>query len=249
MVIPPASVPSACIRSAGERLPRIRGHSYRYGFQLIGAYAVMLKRTIGREGPNKLSDYYQDLAILEGKPLNNPLIASWRTKEIQAVTADFRTASEACRLPGFAVRVGDMCPQAIGNAVASLTAVALKYQLKWFTIEECPGAGYPDFKLVHLTSGRAYPLEIKATGKRQGTNSRVVLTSSSTKLRELFAPPIRHLIATVHYLRTPRTIRIDSLRLNFLRPQSLVNVRFEGAVTSKLLHQDDRVVWIRGANV
>jgi len=206
----------------------------------------MHKRSIGKDGPGKLGDYYQELATLEGQPLNNRLIAPWRTREIQTIAADFRTAFAACRLSGLAMRVGDMCPQAIGNALASLTAATLKYQLQWFTIADCPGSGYPDFKLVHLQSERAYPLEIKATSKEAATNSRVVLTSASTKLRQLFVPPVRHLIATVRYLRTPRTIRIDSLRLNFLQPQSPVSVRYEVAVTSKLLHQDSRAVWITG---
>lgn len=206
----------------------------------------MHKRSIGQEWPSKLRDYYRSLATLEGRPLSNPLVAPWRTKEIQTITSDFRTAFGICRFPDFALRVGDMCPQAIGNAVASLMSAVLKHNLNLFTIDECRGPGYPDFKLVNLTSRREYPFEIKATSKEQATNSRVVLTSASTKLRELFVPPVRHLIATVHYLRTPRTIRVESLRLNFLGPQSFVNVRFEVAVTSKLLRQDGRAVWITG---
>lgn len=209
----------------------------------------MLKRSNGNNGPGNLGDYYQDLATLEGKPLTNPLIAPWRRKEIRTIVSDFRAAYEACRFSGATVRVGDMCPQAIGNAVASLIAGILKYQLKHFTVHECSGAGYPDFKLVSVANGRAYPFEIKATGKRHATNSRVVLTSDSTKLREFFLPPLRHLIVTVHYRRTPQTIRVESLRLNFLGPQSPVNVRFEVAVTSKLLHKDRRAVWIgKGSN-
>jgi hypothetical protein len=206
----------------------------------------MHKRSIGREWPGKLRDYYKSLATLEGRPLNSPLVAPWRAKEIHAITTDFRAAFGACRFSDFAFRVGDMCPQAIGNAVASLMAAVLKHHLDLFTIDDCRGPGYPDFKLVNLSSEREYPFEIKATSKRQATNSRVVLTSASTKLRELFVPPVRHLIATVHYLRTPRTIRLESLRLNFLGPQSLVNVRFEVAVTSRLLRQDGRSVWITG---
>ncbi len=106
--------------------------------------------------------------------------------------------------------------------------------LKEFQLEKCVGAGYPDRMLVR--HGHRIALEIKATSDWNPSDSnRRVLTSSSEKLRRHFHPPIHHLLCTVFYSLKDDCAVIGALRLDFLEPDSIVNVRLEVSVSHKLL--------------
>jgi hypothetical protein len=80
-------------------------------------------------------------------------------------------------------------------------------------------------------------LEMKATSQWNPADSnRRVLTSSSAKIRNNFCPPIYHLNCTVMYDPSDSdAATINALRLDFLQPTTLVNVRLEASVNHKIL--------------
>ena len=101
------------------------------------------------------------------------------------------------------------------------------------------GAGYPDRRLWLDDPAFSCAMEIKATSVwNDGDSNRRVLTSSPVKLlgaidrNELPGPPC-HLLATVLYDRA--TGVVSAVRLDFLEPDSPVNVRLEASTSHKLL--------------
>ncbi len=77
---------------------------------------------------------------------------------------------------------------------------------------------------------------MKATSDWNPNDSnRRVLTSSSTKLRAQFEAPIHYLLLTAIYRVEGGNARINGIRLDFLAPQTQVNVRLEASVSHKLL--------------
>ena len=84
----------------------------------------------------------------------------------------------------------------------------------------------PDKVLVCRQGGQLFPLELKATsGWNAADSNRRVLTSSSRKLREVFRPPINHLLATIRYGQRANDWLITSLRLDFIGPNTMVVLR------------------------
>lgn len=65
--------------------------------------------------------------------------------------------------------------------------------------------------------------------------NRRVLTSSSKKLRSQFSEPIHHLLLTVLYSNSQNSANIERIRLDFLEPTTIVNVRLEASVNHKIL--------------
>src|SRR5206468_5925978 len=81
--------------------------------------------------------------------------------------------------------------QSIGNQAEMFFVERLDGSLQRFGILSCPGHGYPDKQLHDLSSGRRFPLELKATSQWNPSDSnRRVLTSSSGKLRSNFVAPV-----------------------------------------------------------
>jgi hypothetical protein len=129
--------------------------------------------------------------------------------------------------------------QSKGNVAADALAVALNEAHDGLRVLPLKGAGYPDRRLCVDDPPFACALEIKATsGWKDADGNRRVLTSSPDKIiggvasGELPAPPC-HLIATVLYDRA--TGVVESVRLDFLEPDSPVNVRLEASTSHKLL--------------
>lgn len=113
-----------------------------------------------------------------------------------------------------------------------------------FSTSPCDGKGYPDQTLTQIATGTRILLEVKATSnwEERDTNRRV-LTSSSKKLRAQFSDPIYHLILTVLYTENENlatneeSATIDAIRLDFLEPTTIVNVRLEASVNHKILEE------------
>jgi hypothetical protein len=183
-----------------------------------------------------LDEYYTQLQIHEGATAL-PLVAAWLSPDIEAIIATFRAAFDAEDLRGAPVPIRDESTnQSIGNQVADFFIGLLHNRLPQHQVMPCPGAGYPDRALQSLVTGKTFPFELKATGNWDPVDSnRRVLTSSSRKLRERFRDPINHVLATVIYRRAALVYTVEGLRLDFLEPTTLVNVRLEGSVSHKLL--------------
>lgn len=184
------------------------------------------------------NDYYYDLAAWEQKPVL-PLIAAWDSSDVQNIVSEFRTAFQAS---SFATTLLPIPPgttnQSIGNRIAQFFVNQMNQHLRAFRLEDCSGPGYPDKELREVGTGRLFICEIKATSHFNPSDSnRIVLTSSSEKLRRKFRPPLHHLLVTVCYIDHNGQLELQRSRLDFLEPTTLVNVRLEASVSQRLLAQ------------
>lgn len=183
-----------------------------------------------------LEDYYRELMQREGAPQIR-LAARWARREVRSITQCFRRAFSLCRFERrpFTVEKNVTGP-ALGNKLADHFASELGRHTKAFSIQSCGGQGYPDRRLVRVENERAFALELKATRSFEPkSNHRVILTCSSTKLRQQFVPPINHLLVTMFFRQVRNQVCIHNMRLDFLEPSSKVNVRLEASVTQQLL--------------
>jgi hypothetical protein len=181
-----------------------------------------------------LEEYFEQLANWEELPAAE-LVAAWERGDIEGVTEDFRAAYDRT---GFGARVlevpAETSNQSIGNRVAEFFVGAIGPQLEAHRIDACRGPGYPDKRLVRLDAQRTFAFELKATSHfNRNDSNRIVLTCSSRKLREQFEAPINHLLGTVSYVKDGNQITVEHLRLDFLEPDSPVDVRLEGSVSQK----------------
>jgi hypothetical protein len=186
--------------------------------------------------PTPLSDYYRELQEREGNEVLD-LVAAWDINVIEEIIGDFRTAILVSHITNqvVAIRPGST-NQSIGNQVADFFAVRFPSFLTTYDVQKCAGAGYPDKVLVHRQGRQSYPFELKATsGWDDSDSNRRVLTSSSRKLRDRFRPPINHLLATILYGQRGNDWFINSLRLDFIGLDTLVNIRLEASVSHRLL--------------
>jgi len=188
--------------------------------------------------PTPLLDYYRELQLREGLEPTD-LIAEWENAAVDEISADFRAAMERSQITQQAVPIRPgSSNQSIGNQVADFFTLQFPASLAEHVIRACPGAGYPDKILVRRRDQKAYPLELKATsGWNAADSNRRVLTSSSRKLRQQFRAPVNHLLATIIYVQKGNDWFIASLRLDFVGPNTLVNIRLEASVSHQLLAQ------------
>jgi len=167
------------------------------------------------------------------------LVAAWNDLAVQAISTDFRRAVELSQIVQQVVPVrADSTNQSIGNQVADFFTLQFPRHLNAYEIRGCAGAGYPDKVLACRQDGQLFPLELKATsGWNAADSNRRVLTSSSRKLREVFRPPINYLLATIFYGQRANDWFITALRLDFIGPNPMVNIRLEASVSHRLLAQ------------
>ena len=186
----------------------------------------------------RLAEYYNELQRREGlEPIE--LITEWAQPDTDAISAAFRNAVVASQITeqGIPIRTGST-NQSIGNQVADFVVPGINQHLQNYRIDACPGGGYPDKILVEIASRRTFPFELKATSTWDVADSnRRVLTSSSRKLRQRFPGAVNHVLATLLYATAVGVSRINSLRLDFLEPSTLVNIRLEASVSHRLLAQ------------
>ncbi|PYJ56793.1 MAG: hypothetical protein DME24_21130 [Verrucomicrobia bacterium] len=183
-----------------------------------------------------LEDYFQRLLNWEGQPAT-ALVAAWEDKYVQEIKEVFRCAFERAAFGEKILEVEeDISNQAVGNRVAEFFTTGISPHLSAYRVEICSGPGYPDKKLIRREGGRVFVLELKATSEFDAKDSnRIVLTSSSRKLRRDFRAPINHLLATISYQKNGVEIVLEHLRLDFLEPTTPVDMRLEGSVSQKAL--------------
>jgi hypothetical protein len=186
--------------------------------------------------PTRIAEYYNELQRRENlEPAE--LVAEWAPADTDAISAAFRTAIAASHITeqGIPIRTGST-NQSIGNQVADFFVPIINQHLQQYRIDACPGGGYPDKILVEIASRRTFPFELKATSTWDAADSnRRVLTSSSRKLRQRFPGAVNHVLATVLYATGAGISRVRSLRLDFIEPATLVNIRLEASVSHRLL--------------
>jgi len=188
--------------------------------------------------PSPLLDYYRELQRREGIEASD-LVAEWDDAAVEEISSDFRAAVGRSQITQQVVPIRPgSSNQSIGNQVADFFTLQFPAFLTEHVIRACAGAGYPDKILVRRRDERAYPLELKATsGWNAADSNRRVLTSSSRKLRQQFRAPINHLLATILYAQRGNDWLVTSLRLDFIGPNTLVNIRLEASVSHRLLAQ------------
>src|SRR5438094_1911663 len=178
--------------------------------------------------PTRIAEYYDELQRREGlEPVQ--LVAEWSEADTDAISTAFRNAFAASRITEqtIPIRVGSS-NQSIGNQVADFFAPVINQRLEQYRIDACPGGGYPDKILVEIASRRTFPFELKATSTWDATDAnRRVLTSSSRKLRQRFPGAVNHVLATMLYATGAGVSRVQSLRLDFIEPGTLVSIRLE----------------------
>lgn len=180
-----------------------------------------------------LAEYYADLLKWEDQPARE-LISEWPTELIERIKADVSNAVAAAKIIGSdcSLKIGSS-NQSVGNQVEAFIVEQVNAAGD-FQIENCSGAGYPDRLL--RDDELKIPLEMKATSDWNPNDSnRRVLTSSSAKIRAQFEAPIYHLLLTAIYKVEGNNARISGIRLDFLDPETQVNVRLEASVSHKLL--------------
>jgi hypothetical protein len=185
-----------------------------------------------------LRDYYTRLQEFEGiAPAE--LIAPWQPEVVEAIHSDFDAAISVGVLRNATVRIPvGTSNQSIGNRVADFAAGRIDSALAEFKIENCTGAGYPDRILRNTANNANYPAELKSTSAWDPADSnRRVITSSSAKLRRRFNAPINHLLITFSYSLDTRAdeATITAVRLDFVEPDTIVNIRLEASVSHRLL--------------
>jgi hypothetical protein len=134
--------------------------------------------------------------------------------------------------------MGPRSNRRVTTGTADFGPMRLDLALQHFRIEDCSGAGYPDRILRSLANDRRYPTELKATSAWDPTDSnRRVITSSSAKLRRQFTAPINHLLITFSYTLNTETEQasITAVRMDFVEPDTIVNIRLEASVSHRLL--------------
>lgn len=165
------------------------------------------------------------------------LIRPWLKDEIDEIVGALCAAIKTSGFIGLPIYNFGGSNQSKGNRAADHFVATVPPHLP----ENCKvlaaaGAGYPD--RICLLHGRGYAMELKATSNWQdGDGNRRVLTSSPNKLLALIASgsiddPPAHLICSVLYEEDGI---VNGARLDFLEPETEVNIRLEASASQKLL--------------
>ena len=191
------------------------------------------------------SDYLDEVQRYAGLA-PRPLICGWKPSVAQSVENAVGAAIQASTYIGWSMPNFSGSNQSLGNQAAKAFISKIKGSFSTgFKIETAPQAGYPD--TIITIHGEKHFLEFKATSDwKEKDGNRRVLTSSPIKMRTLIADglvddPPAHAMATVHYLKGGS--RVTGFRLDFLEPNSAVNVRLEASTSHKLLHDGHQRTW------
>lgn len=169
------------------------------------------------------------------------LIRAWEDEEVAAVKAEIKRAVRAANFIGETIPSDNLTNQAIGNASENFFVDQVNPHLNNAIVSPARcGGGYPDRLLC--VNGKRYCMELKATSSWDDRDSnRRVLTSSPDRLLNLIenndvdkCPA--HLVGTVLYDKEKRTV--TKFRVDFIGPDTEVNVRIEASTTQKMLSQD-----------
>jgi hypothetical protein len=170
------------------------------------------------------------------------LVSQWDEKVKQTIADAFQEAWSRGKFQKFEIRL----PQGLSNQSRGTRLWAefrpiLEDHLDGFSFNSCKKTGYPDKQLVS-DSETSFAFEEKAhTNWNESDGNRVVICSSTKRLRATFTPPINHVWATLyHSVRDEENhtvCTIHQLDLHFAEPGTLVARRLEISTSNKLLHQ------------
>ena len=190
----------------------------------------------------RLKDYFDKLQR-EHHPKHNPrrLIGPWTDREVRAVKTAIEAAVKIAGYIGKTMPISGLTNQAIGNASEKFFVDQINPHLN--DAIKAPtgcGGGYPD-RVIHI-KGKRYCMELKATNSWEKRDShRRVITSSPDRLLKLIENKKvdrcpAHLVGTVLYDK--KQLTVTEFRVDFIGPETKVNVRLEASTTQKLLSQD-----------
>lgn len=189
--------------------------------------------------PN-LEKSLNDLQVHMGRSGSIQLIRAWTNREILVVEKAIREAVMASGVIGSTIPYFHGTLPAKGNqATNHFVSQITPFLPKPNTIHKPKGIGYPD--RVFLSGKNGYFMSTKATTKWHDLDAlRRVLTCDPYKMEKLvhsgkFTNPPAHMICTVLYSDSKKTT--TKIRLDFLEPQSEVNVRFEISTSQRQLFE------------
>tara|TARA_B100001758_G_C18335838_1_gene571505 strand:+ start:599 stop:1324 length:726 start_codon:yes stop_codon:yes gene_type:complete len=168
------------------------------------------------------------------------LVSNWNDTERSNIAENFSKAWESGGFTGFQIRLpGELSNQSRGTKLWNEFRPLLEAGLNNFEFQKCKNQGYPDHRLVS-DSGRNYAFEEKAHSKWDETDgNRIVICSSTRRLRNNFHPPINHIWATLYHSVEKEDEEIvctlHSLQLHFVEPETMVARRLEISTSNKLL--------------
>lgn len=174
------------------------------------------------------------------------LVGQWDPAICDAIVGSLSAALKAAAFIGSEIENlttlpngGERSNQSKGNVAADELCKAINGFSDQVAIAPVKGAGYPDRALILTKPDFKCCFEIKATSDwNDGDGNRRVLTSSPLKLQKAIAsgalpnPPC-HLLGTVLYDKATG-VALD-VRIDFLEPGSLINVRLEASTSHSLL--------------
>lgn len=168
------------------------------------------------------------------------LIRPWTAPEVAAVENALRIAIVNSGIATMQIPNFTGTNQSKGNKAADFFIDrTANYFPIGATIEATQAKGYPD--RIFRLGAVGFFMEFKATSDWNDTDSnRRVLTSSPLKMINLInsglvGNPPAHFVCTVIYDKNLSLIR--SCRLDFLEPNSEVNIRLEASTSQKILTQ------------
>ena len=186
---------------------------------------------------SNLLDFYRQLLHREGLSLKYDLCNRWPPSLIDDIIFHFTRTIKHSRLRGmFCPILTKTSNQSAGNKICNFFIPRISKDLSRFRIIACDGPGYPDKTLIRISDGLRIPLEVKATKEwNHSDTNRRVLTSASNKLRENFTWPFYHLLIHLVYSLKNQRSEIKCIRLDFLEPTTLVQIRLEASVNHQSL--------------
>ena len=185
----------------------------------------------------QLKDYFDRL--LQDRDLDPQcLIREWEKSEVRTVKAAIKRAINSASYIGETMCGPNVTNQAIGNASEKFFIRQVNPHLS--NAIESPkgcGRGYPDTAIK--IGNKRYCMEFKATSSWDDNDSnRRVLTGSPDRLLKLIENkkvdnPPAHLVGTVLYDKNTRTV--TKFRVDFIGPETEINVRLEASTSQRLL--------------
>lgn len=185
------------------------------------------------------AEYFTEALEREGVDTME-LIRPWTREERDQVANKIRNAIELSDVIGRRIPDFRGTNQSKGNQAANFLFRSIAEHMgNSGRIAVAPGNGYPD--MIFSLGDVSFCMEFKATSEwRNEDSNRRVLTSSTSKLRSLIrnshiGNPPAHFICTVLYSNNEAVV--SGVRLDFLEPDTPVNIRLEASTSQKLLSE------------
>lgn len=188
-------------------------------------------------GLPRFVDYLHEVQVRSGlAPM--PLIRDWTRTEKVRTAWGIRSALRQTHLIRCIIPNLTGTNQSKGNQVATYFLTQIAGNLPpGYSMSSAPGKGYPD-QIISF-GGCGFCMEMKATSEwKPNDTNRSVLTSSPLKMRALIVAglidkPPAHLVCYVIY--DTETAQINSVRLDFLEPDSEIAIRLEASTSHRAL--------------